>query len=91
MLSSGASGENVKTLQYLLVQRGQSPEAPLARGATGSAVQGVQSQLFAHGIQVSVDGAFGPGTQAGVTSFQSSAGLPTDGMVDARTWSRLLA
>ncbi|MFF2148312.1 peptidoglycan-binding protein [Kitasatospora sp. NPDC058190] len=53
--------------------------APLARGASGSAVQGVQSQLVAHGIQVSVDGAFGPGTQAGVTSFQSSAGLPAGG------------
>ncbi|MFJ9774517.1 N-acetylmuramoyl-L-alanine amidase [Kitasatospora sp. NPDC101157] len=128
VLSSGASGENVKTLQYLLVQRGQSltvdgaygpatqaavtafqntvhasadgvagnqtwsqAVAPLARGASGSAVQGVQGQLVAHGIQVSVDGAFGPGTQAGVTSFQSSAGLPADGVVDARTWSRLLA
>ncbi|MFF9641223.1 peptidoglycan-binding domain-containing protein [Kitasatospora aureofaciens] len=26
-----------------------------------------------------------------MTSFQSSAGLPADGVVDARTWSRLLA
>ncbi|MFE3875843.1 N-acetylmuramoyl-L-alanine amidase [Kitasatospora sp. NPDC059146] len=128
VLGSGASGEKVRTLQYLLVQRGQSltvdgsygpttqaavtafqntthasadgvagnqtwsqAVAPLARGASGSAVQAVQSQLVAHGIQVSVDGAFGPGTQTGVTSFQSSAGLPADGLVDARTWSRLLA
>ncbi|MFE5585810.1 N-acetylmuramoyl-L-alanine amidase [Kitasatospora sp. NPDC056531] len=128
VLSSGASGENVRTLQYLLVQHGATltvdgsygpatqsavtafqsythasadgvagnqtwsqAVAPLAYGASGSAVQAVQSQLVAHGIQVSVDGAFGPGTQAGVAGFQSSAALPADGVVDARTWSRLLA
>lgn len=128
LLSNGATGERVRTLQYLLVQRGQSltvdgsygpatrtavtafqnttraaadgiagnqtwsqAVAPLATGASGSAVKAVQSQLTAHSLPTTVDGAFGPGTAAGVTSFQSSAGLPADGVVDARTWSRLLA
>ncbi|MFJ8432158.1 N-acetylmuramoyl-L-alanine amidase [Kitasatospora sp. NPDC094019] len=128
VLNSGAAGERVKTLQYLLMQRGATltvdgsfgpatrnavlafqntvhasadgvagnqtwsqAVAPLARGASGSAVTAVQSQLVAHGITVSVDGAFGPGTQSGVASFQSAASLPSDGVVDARTWSRLLA
>ncbi|MGW2722178.1 peptidoglycan recognition protein family protein [Streptomyces sp. NPDC001492] len=128
MLSSGSTGEKVRTLQYLLVQRGQTltvdgsygpatqaavtsfqntthaaadgiagnqtwsqAVAPLASGASGSAVKAVQSQLTAHGFATTVDGAFGPATAAGVTSFQSSAGLPADGVVDARTWSRLVA
>ncbi|WP_269664861.1 peptidoglycan recognition protein family protein [Streptacidiphilus rugosus] len=128
VLGSGASGENVRTLQYLLNQRGvpvtvdgaygpatqsavttfqntthaaadgvagnqtwSQAVAPLVRGASGKAVMAVQSQLGAHGLATTVDGAFGPGTQAGVTSFQTSAGLPADGVVDARTWSRLLA
>ncbi|MDJ0342668.1 N-acetylmuramoyl-L-alanine amidase [Streptomyces sp. H10-C2] len=127
MLSSGATGEKVRTLQYLLVQHGATltvdgsfgpatlsavtayqntthaaadgvagnqtwsqAVAPLARGASGSAAKAVQSQLTAHGITTTVDGAFGPGTEAGVKSFQTSASLPSDGVVDARTWSRLL-
>ncbi len=128
VLSNGASGERVRTLQYLLVQRGQSltvdgsygptteaavtafqnathagadgiagnqtwsqAVAPLANGASGSAVKAVQSQLTAHSVPTPVDGAFGPGTTTGVKTFQTSAGLPSDGVVDARTWSRLLA
>ncbi|WP_254711842.1 N-acetylmuramoyl-L-alanine amidase [Streptomyces sp. TRM64462] len=64
---------------------------PLARGATGQAVEAVQSQLAAHSLPTAVDGIFGSGTESGVRSFQSSRGLPSDGVVDARTWSRLLA
>ncbi|MFJ9843222.1 peptidoglycan-binding protein [Kitasatospora sp. NPDC101155] len=63
MLSSGASGENLRTLQYLPVR---------------------------HGATLTVDGAYGPAAQSAVTAFQSSAALRADGVVDARTWSRLL-
>jgi peptidoglycan hydrolase-like protein with peptidoglycan-binding domain len=37
-----------------------------------------------------VDGIFGTGTAASVRTFQTGAGLPADGVVDARTWSRLV-
>ncbi|MDQ0991704.1 N-acetylmuramoyl-L-alanine amidase [Streptomyces sp. V3I7] len=63
---------------------------PLARGASGQAVKAVQSQLTARSVFVAVDGSFGAATESGVTSFQSAHGLPADGVVDARTWSRLL-
>lgn len=42
-------------------------------------------------VGVSADGDFGPGTLAAVKSFQSSQGLDADGVVGAKTWSRLLS
>ncbi|MGW3661313.1 peptidoglycan recognition protein family protein [Streptomyces sp. NPDC005151] len=65
--------------------------APLRRGDAGDAVRAVQSRLVSLGWTLVVDGQFGSGTQSAVVSFQSSKGLPADGVVDARTWSRLLA
>ncbi|MCX4779934.1 peptidoglycan recognition protein family protein [Streptomyces sp. NBC_01264] len=64
--------------------------APARRGDSGEAVKAVQGQLTAHGIATAVDGAFGPGTEAGVVRFQGTRSLPADGIVDARTWSRLV-
>ncbi|MER7760684.1 N-acetylmuramoyl-L-alanine amidase [Streptomyces sp. NPDC097619] len=64
--------------------------APVRQGDSGEAVKAVQLLLTAKGIPTGVDGAYGPGTQTSVTSFQNTAGLPADGLVDARTFSRLL-
>lgn len=64
--------------------------APVRRGAGGEAVKAVRLLLTARGVPTTVGGGFGPGTQAAVTTFQNSAGLPADGLVDARTFSRLL-
>ncbi|MEV1286522.1 N-acetylmuramoyl-L-alanine amidase [Micromonospora sp. NPDC049679] len=63
----------------------------LTRGASGEAVKAVQNQLVANGISVAVDGAFGPGTETGVKTFQNRVSLTADGIVDPRTLSRLLA
>ncbi|MFI6561250.1 N-acetylmuramoyl-L-alanine amidase [Streptomyces sp. NPDC050534] len=64
--------------------------APLALGGSGEAVRAVQSQLAAYGSDVRVDGAFGPATRSAVASFQAGASLPSDGVVDARTWAALV-
>ncbi|MCB5165037.1 peptidoglycan-binding protein [Streptomyces bambusae] len=64
--------------------------APLAEGAVGEAVKAVQSRLSAYGFPTSADGVFGPGTRDRVVGFQAARSLPQDGVVDARTWSRLL-
>lgn len=127
VLRTGDSGERVRVLQCLLVQRGAAitPDgsfgpatdgavrafqklieagidgvagnqtwnqlcAPLAQGAAGEAVKAVQSRLSGLGFPASADGLFGPGTKAQVAAFQASRSLPQDGVVDARTWSRLL-
>ncbi|MBD0711031.1 MULTISPECIES: N-acetylmuramoyl-L-alanine amidase [unclassified Streptomyces] len=63
---------------------------PVRQGDTGEAVKAVQLLLTAKGVPTDADGDFGPGTRSAVASFQSTAGLPSDGLADARTFSRLL-
>ncbi|MGW5343938.1 peptidoglycan recognition protein family protein [Streptomyces sp. NPDC004050] len=71
-------------------QTWQQLVVPVGRGESGEAVKAVQRLLTARGVPTDVDGAFGPGTQSAVTGFQNTAGLPADGVVDARTFARLL-
>jgi N-acetyl-anhydromuramyl-L-alanine amidase AmpD len=58
--------------------------------SSGDAVRAAQSQLAARGYAVSVDGAFGAGTQTAVTQFQTAQGLSSDGIVGADTWAKLV-
>src|SRR5690606_35941201 len=58
-------------------------------GPSGDAVRATQVLLNKHGYGLDVDGQFGPRTEAAVESFQSSAGLTADGVVDAENWREL--
>lgn len=63
---------------------------PLARGTNGDRATAVQYALARLGVSVgTVDGKFGPGTEKAVKSFQTSAGLPSTGVVDAATLAAL--
>jgi D-alanyl-D-alanine carboxypeptidase (penicillin-binding protein 5/6) len=67
------------------------PQA-LQVGSVGEMVVALQRTLNHRlkGVSViSVDGDFGPGTQAAVKTFQRQNQLPETGVVDAGTWSRL--
>jgi hypothetical protein len=55
------------------------------RGSTGDAVKAAQLVL-----KVTVDGDFGPSTQAAARSFQSAHRLSADGVVGANTWNALV-
>ncbi|MER7658163.1 peptidoglycan-binding protein [Streptomyces albidoflavus] len=59
-------------------------------GDSGDAVAAAQTALNKHGHGLEVDGEFGPGTASAVTSFQSSKGLPSDGIVGPDTWQSLV-
>ena len=50
----------------------------------------LQHLLRAHGKDVTVDGIFGPQTEAAVRAFQASRGLAVDGIVGPHTWLALI-
>ena len=64
---------------------------PLVRqGANGHPVRTLQDLLRARGHTVTVDGAFGPRTDAAVRDFQRERHLTVDGVVGPNTWSALV-
>jgi peptidoglycan hydrolase-like protein with peptidoglycan-binding domain len=64
------------------------PQEQLA--STGEDVKTVQYLVTAHGHPTTVDGDYGPKTQAAVEAFQSSQGLTADGIVGPQTWPQLI-
>jgi peptidoglycan hydrolase-like protein with peptidoglycan-binding domain len=59
-------------------------------GSAGEAVRTIQYLLRARGQSVSVDGIFGPRTEAAVRAFQQAHRLAVDGVVGNSTWMALL-
>jgi Putative peptidoglycan binding domain len=64
---------------------------PLTRqGDQDHPVRTLQQLLRARGHSVTVDGIFGPRTDAAVRDFQRQQGLAVDGIVGPDTWSALI-
>ncbi|MBR2971240.1 MAG: peptidoglycan-binding protein [Clostridia bacterium] len=61
----------------------------LRRGSRGKSVQILQCYLNLYGEELTVDGAFGSGTEAAVREFQTQNGLAADGIVGRNTWAYL--
>jgi peptidoglycan hydrolase-like protein with peptidoglycan-binding domain len=62
----------------------------VTQGASGANVTAIQYLLKAHGVQVGVDGGFGPQTASGVRTFQSNARIGVDAQVGPQTWGKLI-
>jgi peptidoglycan hydrolase-like protein with peptidoglycan-binding domain len=60
------------------------------RGSNGEAVKAAQRLLDKFGSGLSVDGDFGPATDAATRRFQSGHQLAVDGIVGPNTWAALL-
>ncbi|MGF1567676.1 MAG: peptidoglycan-binding protein [Nodosilinea sp.] len=78
-----------------LIAQGESLAAPnpvlLAPGAENDDVVVLQRQLQTLGLyQGSLDGRYGPSTQAAISAFQKTAGLEADGVLDQLTWQRMI-
>jgi peptidoglycan hydrolase-like protein with peptidoglycan-binding domain len=64
---------------------------PLTRqGDTEHPVRTLQHLLNNHGAGLTVDGIFGPRTDAAVRHFQQSRGLAVDGIVGPHTWAAVI-
>jgi hypothetical protein len=63
--------------------------APLAIGATGTAVEALQAALNKAGASIPVDGSFGQVTDFALMSFQASHSLTVDGIAGADTLAAL--
>ncbi len=61
----------------------------LKEGASGAAVENLQSMLNKNGASLDADGQFGPKTTKAVKDFQASRGLAADGVVGPKTWTEL--
>ena len=72
------------TLAWPLLRQGPNVQWPPAT------VRSLQYLLDAHGATLSVDGVFGPRTNAAVLTFQRAHGLHPDGVVGAATWKALI-
>lgn len=67
------------------------PAWPIVKeGSQHHPVKTLQYLLAARGHSVTVDGIFGPKTEAAVRSFQIEKHLTVDGIVGPQTWSALI-
>lgn len=60
------------------------------KGDSGLRVNAVQMLLIQHGVKLTVDGKFGPATEAAVKGFQAHHGISLSGKVGAKTWEALI-
>lgn len=63
----------------------------LKKGAKGEQVKAVQRMLYSMGYAIgSVDGDFGSKTETALRAYQKKKGLIVNGIVDQKTWNKLL-
>ncbi len=67
-----------------------SPWPLVRKGDSHHPVRTLQHLLRARGHPVTVDGDFGPKTDAAVRAFQNDRGLAVDGIVGPNTWTALI-
>lgn len=74
-----------------VIASNSDPSAPpvLRRGTRGEFVFALQNRLRDLGMQIGIDGDFGPATELAVMIWQSNNGLSPDGIVGPTTWAKL--
>src|SRR6185312_13894744 len=97
VLDAPHSGANVGMQQLwttdllpLVVRPAAGLTLPLQSGATGWSVTQLQQALNRHGAALTVDGGYGPDTEAAVQAWQQAHSLPVTGIVKLKTWLSLI-
>ena len=72
------------------IEQGVSTLKTLSVGSTGTAVRAVQRTLISAQISVVADGKFGQLTELGVKRYQKSLGLTDNGLVETKTWEKIV-
>jgi peptidoglycan hydrolase-like protein with peptidoglycan-binding domain len=67
-----------------------SPWPVVQNGNQGHPIRTLQFLLRAHDHNLTVDGMFGPATEAAVKAFQAGKGMTADGIMNPQTWSVLI-
>jgi len=67
-----------------------SPWPVVQNGNQGHPIRTLQFLLRARGHNLTVDGMFGPATEAAVKAFQSNKGMTANGITSAQKWSSLI-
>jgi len=67
-----------------------TPWPVVQNGSQGHPIRTLQFLLRARGHNLTVDGMFGPATEAAVKAFQTSKGMAADGIMSPQTWSTLI-
>ena len=62
----------------------------IKKGSKGDAVKKLQQILNSKGYKLTVDGDFGPATEAAVKAYQAANHLEVDGEVGEKTWASLM-
>lgn len=73
-----------------IAQAAEHPPATVRRGSTGATVGMAQELLNVAGAHLSMDGVFGPLTEAAVRAYQARVRITVDGVVGPVTWTHLL-
>jgi peptidoglycan hydrolase-like protein with peptidoglycan-binding domain len=84
--SGSTSGSSTSGSSSTTTDLSRYRSTTLRRGSSGTAVKVLQKAIG----RLTVDGAFGPATEARVKAYQKSKGLTQNGVVDAKVWDALM-